>query len=150
LLLAAALAVAGCNRTHDSVPLMVVPLLPDRIAGFTGGPLTADGVATRRTYTRDATRIDVTVARFPMSAHEYARWVVSSTADFPQAALNLPPGAGNGFYQCTADPTPSCDLLIQLRAGVHVEIRGGGTSSRDDVDVIARAMPLRELAVGAP
>ena len=52
----------------------------------------------------------------------------------------------NGFYQCTEPPAPSCDLLIQLRSGVHVEIRGSGTTSRADVDAIARALPLRALS----
>ena len=82
----------------------------------------------------------------PMSADDYASWVKLSTASFPQAALDLPAGEANGFYQCGDGPPPSCDLLIQLRAGVHIEVRGGGTSSRSDVDALARGLSLATLA----
>jgi hypothetical protein len=69
---------------------------------------------------------------------------------FPQAALDAPEADANGFYQCTDEPKRSCDLLIQMRSGVHLEIRGGGTSSREDVDAVARGLPLRTLAATAP
>jgi len=80
-----------------------------------------------------------------MSADDYAGWVRMS-ASFPQAALDLPGTEANGFYQCSDGPPPSCDLLIQLRAGVHIEVRGGGTSSRADVDALARGLRLATLA----
>jgi hypothetical protein len=87
----------------------------------------------------------VTLARFPMSAPAYAEWVRTSVEGFPQATLNLPAYAGNGFYQCSGVNQTSCDLLIQLRSGFHVEIRGAGTSSRADVDAIARGLRLDAL-----
>jgi hypothetical protein len=37
--------------------------------------------------------------------------------------------------------------LIQLRAGAHIEIRGDGTASRDDLDAVARGLSLRALVV---
>ena len=111
-----------------------------------GGPRVADASAIRRAYTRGGTRIDVTLARYPMSAGAYDRWVEASVAGFPQATLSLPAEEANGFYQCTTGERPSCDLLVQLRAGVHLEIRGAGTSTRDDVDLIARGLDLRALA----
>ena len=37
----------------------------------------------------------------PMSPDDYASWVKTSTASFPQAALELSPADANGFYQCT-------------------------------------------------
>lgn len=98
------------------------------------------GGAPRRTYAAGDVRIDVTRARFPMTPKQYDDWVRTSTAGFPQATDVVPADAGNGFYQCTETPRPSCDLLIQLRAGVHLEIRGGGTSTRADVDTIARGL----------
>jgi hypothetical protein len=146
---------AGCHRgppprvTEASSPApsregsTTDPDLPDRIGGFTADPPTTDGTAVHRTYVRGATRIAVTLARFPMSDEQYRGWVRASREGFPQAALDVPDGAGNGFYQCAEGGRPGCDLLIQLRSGVHVEIRGGGTSSREDVDTIARALPLR-------
>jgi hypothetical protein len=142
-LVAIALMMMGAHACHQSSPQ---PVLPDRIGPFTAGPLTLQGGASQRTYaTRDA-RITVTLARFPMTAEQYDDWVRTSVAGYPQAALDVPAGAGNGFYQCTGDPRPSCDLLIQLRAGVHVEIRGNGTSSRADVDAIARGLRLRAMS----
>jgi hypothetical protein len=121
--------------------------LPARIADFAGGPLVVDASATRRAYTRGRTRIEVTLARSAMDAAAYDRWVEASTAGFPQAMLGLPGDEANGFYQCTTGQRSSCDLLVQLRAGFHLEIRGAGTSSRDDLDVIARGLDLRALAM---
>jgi len=120
-------------------------VLPE-IAGFeTTAPV--DGPSfVRRRYSRGRAHIEVTLARMPMAPDGYAEWVRMSTASFPQATLSLPAGEANGFYQCSEGVTPSCDLLIQLRAGFHLEIRGGGTTTRDDVDALARALPLRALA----
>jgi hypothetical protein len=122
-------------------------MLPARIAEFVGGPLViVDANASRRTYSRGRTRIDVTLARIPMTAAAYASWVETSTAGFPQATLGLPADQANGFYQCSTGDRPTCDLLVQLRAGFHLELRGAGTSTRDDVDAIARGLDLRALA----
>jgi hypothetical protein len=138
-----ALVLVACCRRADNAPL------PPRIGPFEGGPLERDPVATRRTYARGATRIAVTLARFEMSAAQYREWVRTSTEAFPQATLDVPAGDGNGFYQCSGADPPSCDLLIQLRSGFHLEIRGGGTSTRADADDIARGLPLRALAASA-
>jgi hypothetical protein len=83
-----------------------------------------------------------------MSPEQYAEWVKTSVGSFPQATVDVPASRGNGFYQC--DDQRHCDLLVQLRSGVHLEIRGGGTSSRDDVNAIAREIPLRAMAEDAP
>ena len=119
--------------------------LPD-VNGFVSDASSSGAGFVRRAYRRGTARIEVTLARMPMSADDYASWVRTSTASFPQAALDLPAGEANGFYQCSDGPPPSCDLLIQLRAGVHIEVRGGGTSSRDDVDALARGLSLATLA----
>ena len=119
--------------------------MPD-VIGFAAGATSRTAGYVRRTYTRGSARIDVTLARMPMSADDYAGWVKMSTASFPQAALDLPAADANGFYQCSDGPPPSCDLLIQLRAGLHLEVRGNGTSSRGDVDALARGLPLATLA----
>jgi hypothetical protein len=144
---------AACRRSGASAPApseSAADPLPARIGDFAAGPLVRDEAAARRTYARGRTRIEVTLARFPMSAEQYGDWVRTSTEGYPQAALGLPPADANGFYQCAPEGTRSCDLLIQLRAGFHVEIRGGGTSSRADVDAIARGLPLGALAASAP
>ena len=131
-----------------AAPAATAPLaLPD-VHGFVSGASSrADGYL-RRTYTRGRARIEVTLARMPMSPDDYASWVKTSIASFPQAALDLPAADANGFYQCSDGPPPSCDLLVQLRAGVHLEIRGGGTTSRGDVDALARGLSLATLASG--
>ena len=119
--------------------------MPD-VNGFVADASSSGAGFVRRTYRRGRARIEVTLARMPMSPEDYASWVKTSTASFPQAALDLPAAEANGFYQCTDGPPPSCDLLIQLRAGVHLELRGNGTSSRDDVDALARGLSLATLA----
>ena len=154
-LLLAALAGCGCRQPSGaapSKPALAAPppeagelALPD-VNGFAAGVSTHDPGYVRRTYARGGARIEVTLARMPMSPDDYASWVKTSVGSFPQAALDLPAADANGFYQCSEGQPPSCDLLIQLRAGVHLEIRGGGTSSRDDVDALARGLPLRRLA----
>jgi hypothetical protein len=121
------------------------PTLPDSIPSFTSDPLVSANGALHRTYARDAVRVAVTLARFPMDADQYDGWVRTSVAGFPQASLDLPAGAGNGFYQCDDHAPPSCSLLIQLRGGVHLELRGG-PASRQDLDAVARGLPLRALA----
>jgi hypothetical protein len=135
-------AVAACARHRPPAPAPVSPglALPDA-AGFAAEPPASGDGFVRRTYTRGRARIQVTLARMPMSADQYQRWVTESAA-FPQAELGLSAADANGFYQCTDAQPPSCDLLIQLRAGYHLEVRGGGTSSRGDVDALARALPL--------
>jgi hypothetical protein len=134
------------GAAEQTTPGAVTPALPDRIGRFVAGAVTWQGGASRRIYTMGQVQIAVTLARFPMTAEEYGLWVRTSTAGYPQATLDLPPEAGNGFYQCregTEGSSASCDLLVQLRSGAHLEIRGGGTSSRADVDAIARGLPLR-------
>jgi hypothetical protein len=146
LALTALVLLACCRRAETDADAP----LPARIGRFEGGPLERDAVATRRAYRRGGTRITVTLALFEMSAAQYRDWVRTSTEAFPQAVLDVPAGDGNGFYQCTETNPPRCDLLIQLRAGRHLEIRGGGTSSREDVDEIARGLSLRALAAKPP
>jgi hypothetical protein len=151
LVTAASLALA-CRRAPPPVPATAPPprlasssalVLPE-LAGWQAD-VQVDGPSfVRRRYGRGRARIEVTLAQMPMSPEAYAEWVTASTS-FPQAALDIPAGDANGFYQCSDGATPSCDLLIQLRAGFHLEIRGGGTSTRDDVDALARALPLRAL-----
>jgi hypothetical protein len=152
-LLVAAVAV-GCRKPGAEPPPLELQApspvagalgLPD-VTGFAAGASSrADGFV-RRTYSRGPVRIEVTLARLPMSSDDYASWVKTSTASFPQAALELPAADANGFYQCSDGPPPSCDLLIQLRAGLHLELRGSGTSSRGDVDALARGLRLAALA----
>jgi len=155
--LLAAAVVTGCRKpsvppsieppapASPAGPPTTAPLgLPD-VIGFVSGATSRGAGYVRRAYTRGPARIEVTLARMPMSADDYASWVRAS-ASFPQAALGLRADEANGFYQCSDGPPPSCDLLIQLRSGLHLEIRGGGTSSRDDVDALARGLPLGRRA----
>jgi hypothetical protein len=158
-LLPVAVEMGGCGRSRRpapegggeaSAPRSGAPRadlpLPDVIEGFAAGPTTPGAGFLRRTYARGATLISVTLARVPMDADGYASWTRTSVASFPQARLDAPAADANGFYQCSSETPPHCDLLIQLRSGVHVEVRGGGTSTRDDVDAVARGLPLRALA----
>jgi hypothetical protein len=145
---------AACNRPRLSAAGTVVPdaalrapSLPDDIPGFAAGPMTTAGGALHRSYTRAGSQVTVTLAHFAMDAAQYEGWVRTSTAGFPQATLDVPAGAGNGFYQCDQQAPPRCSLLVQLRSGVHLELRGG-PASREDLDAVARGLPLRALAGG--
>jgi hypothetical protein len=154
IVLAWCLFLTTCNRSRSLPPdpprgaaSPAVPgtaQLPAAISNFSAGPLETEGGGVRRQYRRDSTRITVTLAQLPMTAEQYDEWVKTSTRSFPQAAIDVGPARGNGFYQCEA--RGRCDLLIQLRSGVHLELRGGGTATRDDVNAIARELPLRALA----
>jgi hypothetical protein len=141
-----AFAIVACHRTGP--PPATSLALPDALAGFTATPVVSGDNFVRRRYARAAVQVDVTLARAPLgpSTGGFAGWLQMSRAGFPQASLDAPSEDANGFYQCTVATPPSCDLLIQMRSGVHLELRGGGTSSRADVDDIARALPLRALA----
>ena len=144
LTLVALSVAADCRRALPGAPIAFD--LPDPIAGFVAGAREQGDGWVRRTYTAGATRISVTLARHATDDAAWESWVRMSTAGFPQADLGLPAGAANGFYQCEDRAPDRCDLLIQLRSGVHVEIRGGGTSTRRDVDAIRRGLPLAALA----
>jgi hypothetical protein len=140
-------APSACQRA-SSPPPGDEPLvtLPDMIAGFEAGPPSQLGGATRRAYRRGGATIGVTMAQFPMTAAGYDGWVKASVEGYPQATLPIPPGAGNGFYQCAAEHPEICDLLIQLRSGVHFELRGNGNARREDVDAVARGLRLSGFA----
>jgi hypothetical protein len=158
VVIAAALGALACpaSKTSSSTAPEAGPLgrpsagpaawdLPNTISSFASEPLTRDPAFVRRTYVRGAARITVTLASFRMTSAQYDEWVLTSKEGYPQATLDVPEGSGNGFYQCAA-PDRGCALLIQLRSGVHIEIRGQGSWTREDVDAIARGLPLRTMA----
>jgi hypothetical protein len=145
---------SACRR--QSAPLVasgdidVAPrplALPDTLAGFAGGPIVHGPVSVRRTYAHGAILVDATLAIGQEPPGGFEGWRAMSAA-YPQAVLAAPSGDVNGFYQCAKGPPPSCDLLIQMRSGVHLELRGGGTSSRADVDALAAGLPLAAWGAG--
>ena len=103
----------------------------------------------RRTYARGDARVTVTLAAFAMSPADYERWVKASVDSFPQAPLDVPEGEGNAFLQCEGIAGARCDLLIQLRAGLHLEVRGEGSATREDTEAVAAGLPLRSWAADA-
>jgi hypothetical protein len=150
LLLSLLLGSLACHRAAPPPPSRGEPLaLPDTLAGFTGSPIQHGPTFVRRTYTRGATHVDATLAIAAGPPGGFESWLaMSKGGGYPQAALSAPPGDVNGFYQCNGAQPPSCDLLIQMRSGVHLELRGSGTSSRADVDALARALPLAAWGAG--
>jgi hypothetical protein len=142
------LAAAACRPSRPAVGASADGsgnALP-AIAGFVAGPETSGASYQRRSYARDGETTTVTLARFPMSAEQYQGWLRMSTADFPQARLDLDGSEGNGFYQCAEGDPSRCNLLVQLRCGLHLEIRGQGTARRRDSDDVLRALDLPTLA----
>jgi hypothetical protein len=144
--------VLGCSRAPktdaaDGGPKEAVRLaasLPERIATFDTGPLARGDGFTRRTYSRANAHVTVTLAHIDLGPGGYDRWVKQSEEGYQQAKLDLPAGAGNGFYQCVDAMMSRCNLLIQLRNGTHVEIRGDDTTMRADVDAVAVALRIGE------
>jgi hypothetical protein len=118
--------------------------LPE-IAGFTASPLSRGDDWFRRTYARQRTRITVTIGLFEVDDGGFERWVQQSRP-YPQADLGLPEHLANGFYEYAGGDPPACNLLVQLRAGAHIEIRGDPTATRAEVDDIAAGLPLGALA----
>jgi len=149
-----AMASACRRRPAPAAPALPADLapqplaLPDALGGFAGGPIEHGPTWVRRRYARGATLVDTTLAIAPQPPGGFEAWLAMSRDGYPQAALAAPPGDANGFYQCTDGPPPSCDLLIQMRSGVHLELRGGGTSRRADVDALAAALPLAAWGAG--
>jgi hypothetical protein len=148
----------GCRRATAPAPAepeatapsaRAALALPDALAGFAASPELRGPGYVRRTYAHGRTLADVTLAQAPLPPGGFDGWLKMS-GTYPQAALDAPAAEVNGFYQCTEEPRSSCDLLIQMRSGVHVEIRGGGTTTREDVDAIARGLPLRALGASVP
>jgi len=158
----AVVAVAACRRRATTGPaglggvapatdagVAPQPLaLPDQLAGFAGQPIVHGPTWVRRRYVRGATHVDATLAMAQQPPGGFEGWLAMSRGGYPQAALPAPPGDVNGFYQCSEGAPASCDLLIQMRSGVHLELRGGGTSSRVDVDALAAALPLAAWGAG--
>jgi hypothetical protein len=140
--------VPALAMASDAAPSTELPDLPDVIATFSGRPPTYGVGFTRRSYSRGSATVTVTLARFEIDEMGYARWVRQSEDGYPQATLDVPPSAGNGFYECADNGSTACDLLIQLRSGFHLEIRRDATATRADVDAVASGLPLRVLAHG--
>jgi hypothetical protein len=120
-------------------------VLPD-IVGFVAAPEAGSLAYRRRSYSRDGETTTVTLARFAMTAEQYQDWQRLSLADFPQARLDIDGSEGNGFYQCAPAEPDRCNLLVQLRCGLHLEIRGQGAARRKDADQLARGLELRRMA----
>jgi hypothetical protein len=138
--------VLACSRTTPSVVEAAAPEidagelgLPARVGTFEGGAPTIADTYTRRTYAHGESRVTVTLAKLPMDARGYARWVEQSTNGYPQTTL-VAEDQGNGFYECTDDAATRCNLLVQMRDGRHFEIRAEASATRTDVDAIARGV----------
>jgi hypothetical protein len=118
--------------------------LPETIASFSAGALVVGEGFLRRDYRRAAVAIDVTIAPDPMDDEQYQHWVEMS-AEYLPMSLEAPEGAG--FFDCAGpEAQQPCNLHIQLRAGFHVEIMGGGTATRTDLTDLLRGLPLCVLA----
>jgi hypothetical protein len=137
----------ACKRSGPVAPAVPAspppPALPGAITGFQAGPEETEGSTVRRRYTRGDTAITVSLARVRMDDNQWPAWAKAAGA-LPPAALDVPDERGHGFYQC--DQARHCDLIVQLRSGAHLELRGGGTATRDDVNAVARELPIPALA----
>lgn len=148
MILVAGIALAACARPHTPNPAPnslggeLDGLLPD-VAGFAASPVEHGQEFVRRSYTRGAVRLSVTLSRTKTNPDAFSQWVKMST-DYPGA--RLPEGA-SGFYDCKGQGTAErCDLHAQLRTGYHLEVFSGGTATRADLDALARGLPLESLS----
>jgi hypothetical protein len=119
--------------------------LPAVAGAFRGGPIERHDGFVRRRYERGVTRIEITIAYRPQRGDDYQQWVTAAR-DYPAAPLDLPPAEALGFFTCgRADGRSACDLHVQLRAGYHVEVIGGGTATRADLEQLMVAVPMSAL-----
>jgi len=128
----------GCAKSVVAVKATALP----EVVGFVASAEERTTHYARRVYARGSEAITVTLAWFPLDDTKYAEWVRMSTEAYPQATLDVGPAEGNGFYQCHPDQPDRCDLLIQLRCGPHIEIRGVGTALKAQADQLAKALDL--------
>ena len=119
--------------------------LPDAAPPFVAGPLQIEDGYLRRRYQRGGVSVEITIASRAQGPGEYDRWIAQSRS-YPQASLPLPQSSANGFFTCAGPGTSgACDLHIQMRAGFHAEVMGGGKATRADLDELIARIPLAAL-----
>jgi hypothetical protein len=128
------MTVALLAACKSATPAATGPL--GEVAGFSGGAVEQHDSYARREYRRGDAKISVTRAASPTTDAQFEHWKQMS-ASFPEAQLG--PDA-SGFYQCAESDADNCDLLVQTRAGVHFELRAGGTAHRRDLDALFAGM----------
>lgn len=105
-----------------------------QIYGYTAGPLTVGDDWRRRTYSRNGTTVEVTLARPKLRADEYEDWYQQSR-HYPTAHLPFAVDQASGFFTCAGDGgAPPCDLHGQTREGLHIEVHGSEAVSRADLE----------------
>jgi hypothetical protein len=106
--------------------------------------LVRDNGFVRRDYVRGSVRINVTIARAPVSAEGFAAWAEMS-ATYPLVRLEVAPSEVVGFFDCSVSGgKEACSAHLQSRAGHHIEVMGGGTATRADLEAL-----LPKLRLGA-
>jgi hypothetical protein len=76
--------------------------------------------------------MEVTVALQSMTADEYQEWERQARG-YPPAKVGLL--EASGFFTCAGDGDGApCDLHVQTREGLHVEVMGGGRATRADLE----------------
>jgi hypothetical protein len=95
-------------------------------------------VATRRSRPREH-RFEQGLAKLA-DERDYEDWLRMRTTDFLQADLAVGPAEDSGFHQCAVHEPSRCNLLLQLRCGLHIGIRGQGIARREDADAILRGL----------
>ena len=142
---AAATTATAVAPAAPAAPAPLAAFLPDTLGAFTAGPLVSGDGFVRRSYSRAAASIDVTIGTYPMTAAQWSDWIAAS-APYAPVAVDVPAGGAAGFWDCTAGAREPCDLHIQLRAGYHVEIGGNAAATRADLGAVLGALPLAALA----
>jgi hypothetical protein len=88
----------------------------------------------RRTFTREEIRIEVTLARQAMTPDEYESWCQQARL-YPPARLPISGNAASGFFTCEGDVgVPPCQLHGQTRDGLHIEATGNRVATRADLE----------------
>jgi hypothetical protein len=114
-------------------------LLPP-LDSYRSGPLVMGDGWIRRSYSR-AAPVEVTIARRPVTPEEYEDWERQSQG-YPAAAVGI--RGASGFFTCAGDGGAApCDLHVQTRDGLHVEVMGGGRATRADLEQLFGRLPLR-------
>jgi hypothetical protein len=120
--------------------------LPAHAGPFAGEAVTQGEGFVRRIYRRGAATMNVTLGvQGPGGKGAFAQWVSMSVA-YPQIPLAAPADEANGFFDCKGDAAPTCDGHVHFKNGLHLELFGGGTASREEVSLLLGGLPVEGMA----
>jgi hypothetical protein len=138
---------SGAASANSAPAESLDAFLPDRAGSFAAEPATHGDGYVRRIYAHGKTRVNVTLgSQGGAGRSAFERWVSMSVA-YPQISLHASPDEVNGFFDCRGeDAGASCDGHVHFRTGLHLELFGGGTATREELMDLLAGLPMEAMA----